>query len=97
VRDGNGPAFLELRTYRFRAHSMFDPELYRDKAEVELWKQRDPLLLLKTRLERDGVLDPQAYTALETAVEAEIAAAVAFAEAGTWEPVEDLTKDVYTR
>ena len=97
VRDENGPAFLELRTYRFRAHSMFDPELYRDKAEVELWKQRDPLLLLKTRLERDGVLDPQAYTALETAVEAEIAAAVAFAEAGTWEPVEDLTKDVYTR
>jgi len=97
VREGNGPAFLELRTYRFRAHSMFDPELYRDKAEVELWKQRDPLLLVKTRLERDGVLDPQAYTALETAVEAEIAAAVAFAEAGTWEPVEDLTKDVYTR
>jgi pyruvate dehydrogenase E1 component alpha subunit len=97
VREGNGPVFLELRTYRFRAHSMFDPELYRDKAEVELWKQRDPLLLLKIRLERDGALDPQAYTALETAVEAEIAAAVAFAEAGTWEPVEDLTKDVYTR
>jgi pyruvate dehydrogenase E1 component alpha subunit len=38
-----GPFFLELRTYRFRAHSMFDPELYRDKAEVEAWKQRGPI------------------------------------------------------
>jgi TPP-dependent pyruvate/acetoin dehydrogenase alpha subunit len=97
VRDGNGPAFLEMRTYRFRAHSMFDPELYRDKEEVALWKQRDPLLLLKSRLEREGCLDPQTYTALETDVESEMAAAVAFAEAGTWEPVEDLTKEVYTR
>jgi pyruvate dehydrogenase E1 component alpha subunit len=97
VRDGNGPAFLELRTYRFRAHSMFDPELYRDKAEVEKWKQRDPLLLLKSRLEREGDLGPQTLTALETDVETEMAAAVAFAEAGTWEPVEELTKDVYTR
>jgi pyruvate dehydrogenase E1 component alpha subunit len=39
VRDGLGPFFLELQTYRFRAHSMFDPELYRDKAEVEEWKR----------------------------------------------------------
>ena len=43
IRAGGGPHFLELRTYRFRAHSMYDPELYRDKAEVETWKQRDPI------------------------------------------------------
>jgi pyruvate dehydrogenase E1 component alpha subunit len=97
VRDGNGPIFLELRTYRFRAHSMFDPELYRDKAEVELWKQRDPLQLLKLQIERQGPIDPQIYAAQDADVEQELAAAVAFAEAGTWEPVEDLTKDVYTR
>ena len=98
VRRGDGPAFLELRTYRFRAHSMFDPELYRDKAEVEAWKQRDPIVLLRARLERRGRArrgEPPRRSMTE--VDAEIAAAVAFAEAGTWEPVEDLTKDVYTR
>ena len=57
VRAGGGPHFLECRTYRFRAHSMYDPELYRDKAEVEHWKERDPLLLLEALLRRDGVLD----------------------------------------
>jgi pyruvate dehydrogenase E1 component alpha subunit len=97
VRRGDGPSLLELRTYRFRAHSMFDPELYRDKSEIESWKQRDPILLLKARLERDGALDAATATALETAVTAEIAGAVAFAEGGSWEPLDDLTKDVYTR
>jgi pyruvate dehydrogenase E1 component alpha subunit len=94
VRRGDGPWFLELRTYRFRAHSMFDPELYRDKAEVEAWKRRDPVSLLRGRIELEtegGVPDD-----LETSVEAEMAAAVAFADAAEWEPVEDLAKDVYT-
>jgi pyruvate dehydrogenase E1 component alpha subunit len=96
VRRGNGPAFIELRTYRFRAHSMFDPELYRDKAEVESWKKRDPIQLLRTRLEQQGEFDAAAAAALDAGVAEEIAAAVAFAEAGTWEPAEDLTRDVYT-
>jgi TPP-dependent pyruvate/acetoin dehydrogenase alpha subunit len=96
VRRGDGPRFIEFRTYRFRAHSMFDPELYRDKAEVEAWKKRDPILLLKDRLDGDGALDAAGLAALESEVAAEIAAAVAFAEAGTWEPLEDLTRDVYT-
>ena len=96
VRRGDGPRFIEFRTYRFRAHSMFDPELYRDKAEVEAWKKRDPIALLKGRLEGESALDAAALAALENQVAAEIAAAVAFAEAGTWEPVEDLTKDVNT-
>ena len=52
MRRAAGPVFLELRTYRFRAHSMFDPELYRDKAEVEDWKKRGPLITFTTRLKR---------------------------------------------
>ena len=52
VREGGGPHFLECRTYRFRAHSMYDPDLYRDKAEIEQWKERDPLLVLEARLRR---------------------------------------------
>jgi pyruvate dehydrogenase E1 component alpha subunit len=94
VRAGGGPVFLELRTYRFRAHSMFDPELYRDKREVEAWKQRDPIRTHAAALEARGLLAPGALEALEGEVAREIAEAVAFAEAGSLEPVEDLTRFV---
>jgi TPP-dependent pyruvate/acetoin dehydrogenase alpha subunit len=94
VRGGGGPAFLELRTYRFRAHSMFDPELYRDKAEVERWKERDPISALVARLVAGGALDDAALAALERGVDEEIAGAIAFAEAGTLEPVSELTRFV---
>jgi TPP-dependent pyruvate/acetoin dehydrogenase alpha subunit len=96
VRAGSGPFFLECQTYRFRAHSMFDAELYRDKAEVEEWKKRDPIALVRGRLEAAGVLADDAFAAVAAAVEQEVAQAVAFAESGTWEPVDELTRDVYT-
>ena len=96
VRAGHGPVFLEYRTYRFRAHSMFDPELYRDKAEVEAWRQRDPIKGYGARLSADGLLDAAGVAALEAETAAEVEAAVAFAEAGTLEPVENLLRDVYT-
>ena len=95
VRAGGGPHFLELRTYRFRAHSMYDPELYREKAEVERWKERDPLVLWEGRLREFGVVDDAVLDAEEEAIGAELDGAVAFAEAGTLEPVEDLTRFVY--
>jgi pyruvate dehydrogenase E1 component alpha subunit len=95
VRQG-APYFLECRTYRFRAHSMFDAELYRDKAEVEAWKARDPIAALAARLEAAGALTAERRTALEAEVASEIAGAVDFAQRGTWEPVAGLTRDVYT-
>jgi pyruvate dehydrogenase E1 component alpha subunit len=91
VRAGRGPAFVELRTYRFRAHSMFDPDLYRDKAELQTWMARDPLVTFQSRLPK-GALDP-----LEEEVKAELDAAVAYAEAGHPEPPEELTWRVYAR
>jgi len=91
------PYFLELKTYRFRAHSMFDPELYRGKAEVEQWKRHCPIASFTTSLRGAGELDDGALAALEADVAQEVGRAVAFAEAGTWEPVEDLERDVYTR
>jgi pyruvate dehydrogenase E1 component alpha subunit len=97
IRAGGGPRFLELATYRFRAHSMFDAELYRDKAEVEHWKQRGPIVTFAAGLRDAGLLDDADVARLEAAVESEIAAAVAFAEAGTLEDVADLARDVYTR
>jgi len=96
VRSGGGPYFLELRTYRFRAHSMFDPELYRTKAEVETWKERDPIALFAGRLREAGLLTDERLQALEAEVAQEVAAATAFAEAGSLEPVEDLTRFVYS-
>jgi TPP-dependent pyruvate/acetoin dehydrogenase alpha subunit len=95
VRAGGGPCFLEFRTYRFRPHSAFDPELYRSKQEVEEWKRRDPLTTFPAQLRQQGLVDDAALAALETEVAREIDAAVAFAEAGHAEPVEDLTRFVY--
>ena len=96
VRRGEGPYLLEVRTYRFRAHSTADPELYRTKEEVEQWKTRDPIALFAARLREWGLLSDADLTAIEAAVGREIEAAVAVAEAGPWEPVEDLLRDVYT-
>ena len=94
VRRGEGPYLLEIRTYRFRAHSMADPELYRTKEEVEQWRTRDPIATFTVRLREWGLLSDADLAAIETAVSAEIEAAVAVAEAGPWEPVEDLLRDV---
>lgn len=96
VRAGNGPYLLEYRTYRFRAHSMYDAELYRTKDEVAQWKQRDPIALFQQQLRAGGLLTDSDLDSMETAITAEIAEALSFAEAGPWEPLEDLTKDVYT-
>ena len=96
IRAGGGPVFLELRTYRFRAHSMYDPERYRTKEEVEAWRERDPLTLFPRYLDDAGLLAAGDVDGIEAEVKAEIDAAVAFAEAGALEPVEDLTRFVYS-
>ena len=96
VRTTGGPRFLEFQTYRFRAHSMFDAELYRAKSEVDEWKTRDPITSLSVLLRAEGALDDQRLAAIEAQVAGEVAEAVNFAEAGTWEPVTQLTRDVYT-
>lgn len=96
VRQGGGPYLIEYRTYRFRAHSMYDAELYRSKQEVALWKQRDPITMLERQLRVNGLVVDGETPKMESVIADEIADAEAFAEAGTWEPLEDLTKDVYS-
>jgi pyruvate dehydrogenase E1 component alpha subunit len=96
VRADGGPYLLECRTYRFRAHSMYDPELYRTKEEVEQWKQCCPIKKLRSHLTDENPTLDNEITALEKGIETEIAEAVAFAEAGPWEPIDDLCRDVYT-
>lgn len=96
VRQSGGPFFLECRTYRFRPHSMFDPELYRSKQEVEGWKQRCPIESLSRRIKEKEWLDDSGFAQLEKDIAAEISAAVEYAEQSPWEPVEDLTRFVYS-
>jgi pyruvate dehydrogenase E1 component alpha subunit len=96
IRAGGGPVLLELRTYRFRAHSMYDPERYRSKEEVEEWRRRDPLTVFPAQLAATGLVDDEELEAIEREVAAEIDAAVDAAEAGAFEPVADLTRFVYS-
>jgi len=94
VRGGGGPYFLECRGYRFRAHSMFDAQLYRDMAEVEQWKAKGPIVRLRKWLEDSHVVIEDEIARLEAEIEAEIEGAVSFAEAGTPEPLTELTRFV---
>ena len=94
LRAGKGPYFLECRTYRFRAHSMFDTQAYRTRDEIESWKQRDPIEKLRAWMAANHQLTADEAAAIEAGIGAEIDAAVAFAEAGTLESVDDLERFV---
>ena len=90
IRAGGGPVFVEARTYRFRGHSLFDADQYRDPAEIEEWKGRDPIDAALARL-------PDAdRAAIEREVDEVIEDAVAFAEDSDLEDVAELTRFVYS-
>ncbi len=90
IRGGGGPVLLEFRTYRFRAHSMFDPDLYRDPDEIEHWKQRDPIPAFAARLLAEGSITDAEVEGLWVEARQETDDAVDFAEAGEFEPIEGL-------
>jgi TPP-dependent pyruvate/acetoin dehydrogenase alpha subunit len=94
VRSGVGPHFIEARTYRFRAHSMFDAQLYRQKEEVEAQKAHGPLVRFTTWLREVGMLHEPDIVRIETEVAKEVDEAVAFADAAEWEPVSELARHV---
>ena len=94
IRETGKPALLECKTYRFRAHSMFDAQLYREKIEVQEWRERGPIVRFKEWLLTNNLIHAEDVDEIERGVDAEIAKAVEFAEAGTWEPVETLTHHV---
>jgi pyruvate dehydrogenase E1 component alpha subunit len=96
IRDTGRPYFLVCNTYRFRAHSMFDAELYRDKAEVEEWKKRDPIPAFQQLLVEQELITDEEVKTLQQEVEDTVKQAVSFAERGTWEPLEELTRFMTT-
>ena len=94
IREEGRPIFLECRTYRFRAHSMFDAQLYRDKAEVAEWREKGPIRRFQSWLLDNGLIHQSDVDEIEARVAGEIEAAVAFAEKAEWEPVACLTRHV---
>ena len=96
LRSGKGPYFIEAMTYRFRPHSMFDAELYRDKAEVEEHKKRDPIILFTNYLKDKKLIKDEEIQAIEKDVAGIVQKAVDFAENSPWEDIADLTRFVYT-
>lgn len=96
IREHGLPYLLEIRTYRFRAHSMADPDLYRTKGEIEEWKKLDPITNFEARLREWRLLSDNELVNLKNEVDAEIDEAVRFADNGQLESVDDLLKDVYT-
>jgi pyruvate dehydrogenase E1 component alpha subunit len=96
IRSGGGPRFLECHTYRFRGHSMFDTQLYRDAEEVKKWQQKGPIVQLRNWLEANHELSESELQGIESDVAAEISAAVDFAEQSEFEPEADLCYGVYT-
>jgi len=96
IRKTGKPYFLVCYTYRFRAHSMFDAELYREKSEVEKWKKEDPIPKFREYLLKEKLITDQEITDMEKKVEMEIEKAIEFAENGTWEDVKDLCRFVYS-
>ena len=97
VRQNGKPYFLECRTYRLRAHSMFDAQLYRNKSEVETWRPKDPIVRFQGWLEANHLVHPDDLARMEAEIASEVAGAVAFADGGTWESVEQLTRFTYAR
>jgi pyruvate dehydrogenase E1 component alpha subunit len=95
VRKTGQPYFLECRTYRLRAHSMFDAQLYRDKAEVDAWRKKEPIVRFQGWLQANHIIHAEDLQRIEADVAGEIAEAVGFAEAGTLEPLEQLTRFVH--
>jgi pyruvate dehydrogenase E1 component alpha subunit len=96
ILENKGPYFIEFETYRFRAHSMYDPDLYRNKVEIEEWKKRDPIKTFTTYLGDQKFLSADDVSQIEAKLANELAGAIEFAEHGTLEPIEDLLKYVYT-
>jgi len=95
VRSGNGPCFLEIITYRFRGHSMGDPERYRERDEIEKWQEDDPIGKYQKYLLEKSIATEAEVAEVEKAANDEAEAAVQFAETSPEPEPEALFEDIY--
>lgn len=95
IRSGNGPFFLEIMTYRFRGHSMGDPERYRESAEIKKWQENDPIGIYREYLKKEKIATRDELNAIDDQVLEEVQSAVQFAEASPDPEPEALFENVY--
>lgn len=95
ARTGEGPTFLEFRTYRYRGHSMSDPQKYRTKEEVESYKQRDPIEQVKASILELGFATEEELAEIDKKIKAQVDESVKFAEESPYPAPEEAFKDVY--
>jgi pyruvate dehydrogenase E1 component alpha subunit len=96
ARKGDGPTLLEIKTYRYKGHSMSDPQKYRSKDEVEEYKERDPIEVSKKKLLEVFSVNETEIEAINERVRLEVEESVTFAEESAWPADDELLKDVYT-
>ena len=97
ARKGDGPTFLEFKTYRFRGHSMSDPQKYRTKEEVAEWKLRDPIELIKDRILTNEIATQEELDAIDARIKQQVDEAVKFAEESPWPKPEEAFEDIYVQ
>jgi pyruvate dehydrogenase E1 component alpha subunit len=95
ARSGNGPTLLEFRTYRYKGHSMSDPQKYRTREEVEEYKGKDPIEQVKKTIVENEILSEEELEQINKKVKKQVEDAVKFAEESEWPNGEDAFKDVY--
>lgn len=95
AREGEGPSFIEALTYRFRGHSMSDPDDYRTKREEKIWKERDPIIKLAKQLRDKAIISPDELKELQDKVNAKVDESIKFADESSWPELEELMKDIY--
>jgi len=95
ARRGDGPTLLEMRTYRYKGHSMSDPQKYRTKEEVEEYKQRDPMEQVLATIKENNILSEKEIEDIVSGVKQKVTDAVKFAEESPWPDGQDAFKDVY--
>jgi pyruvate dehydrogenase E1 component alpha subunit len=97
ARKGEGPTFLEMRTYRYKGHSMSDPQKYRTKEELESYKAKDPIEAIRHAIEKNGYADEKWFEEIDAKIKAEVDEAVQFAEESPYPEASELYTDVYVQ
>ncbi len=95
ARRGNGPTFLEFKTYRYRGHSMSDPQKYRTKEEVEEYKKRDPIEMTKDRILTNGIATEEDLAAIDAKIKQIVEESVKFSEESPWPDPSEIFTDMY--
>ena len=95
AREGDGPTLLEMKTYRYKGHSISDPQKYRTKEEVEEYKTKDPIDMIRQTILENKFATEEELAAIDKNINEKVEASVQFAEESPWPDDSELLKDVY--